>query len=255
MVKKNQANKELPFDGEFFLSKNKKFQETIFFVHFYDGSKRQLLRHIRLVNELGFDAFAFQLQGHHKDLLKAKLPLTSKGGFGVKHAYAEQITTLLNLIPGQKIIFSFSNPTAAAIEAMAQRHCSDVRALVCDSGPTARFIPSAMALYKQEHKSHPFPLRLLLSPVLSLGWSPFLHKDLHKDLATFPADFRILSIRGWKDPLIPPTHIDEVFEPHQQIQWSRLALPEAEHLNGLRDFRSEYVPGVEKFLRSVATAL
>ncbi|WP_347358801.1 alpha/beta hydrolase [Bdellovibrio sp.] len=246
------AQQELPFDGEFFLAREKKFEEVIFFVHFFEGSKKQLLRHIKLVNSWGFDAFAFQLQGDHKNLRSLKLPISAKGGFGLKHVYADQIESLLNLIPGKKIIFSFSNPSASAIEAMARRNCSDTVALVCDSGPSGRFLPSAYNLYTHEYKIRPLPLRLALTPVLSLSWSPFLHKDLHKDLATFPAGFRILSIRGWKDLLIPPEHIDDVFEPHTQLDWSKLSLPEAGHLTGLRDFKAEYAPTLEKFLKRVA---
>ncbi|WII72234.1 hypothetical protein QJS83_17360 [Bdellovibrio sp. 22V] len=249
------AQQELPFEGEFFFARNKRFKELVFFVHFYEGSKKQLLRHIKLVNELGFDAFAFHLRGTHKDIFSMRLPISAHGGFGAKHIYADQIEALLNMIPGNKIIFSFSNPTAAAIEAMARRHCSDTIALICDSGPTARFIPSAYNLYTHEYKLGPMPLRMLLTPLLSVGWSPFFHKDLHKDLNTFPEGFRVLSIRGWKDLLIPPEHIDEVFEPHAQLHWTKLSLPEAGHLTGLRDFKQEYAPMVEKFLNGVATPL
>lgn len=244
---------KLPFEGEFYLSRKKKYEELIFFVHFYEGGKRQLLRHIRMVNDLGFDAFAFQLQGTAKDLWK-KLPISSDNHFGVKHLYADQIEKLLNEVPGKKIIYAFSNPSAAAIEAMARRHCSDTVALICDSGPTARFIPSAYNLFAEEYKVRSFLLKVALTPVLSIGWSTHLHKDIHAQLDSFPEGFRILSIRGWKDKLIPPAHIDEVFEPHHNLNWSKLSLPESDHLTGLRDFPSEYIPVVEKFLSEVATA-
>lgn len=247
------AKKTFPFEGEFFLARNKKFEELIFFVHFFDGSKKQLLRHIRLVNELGFDAFAFQLQGNHRDLMSIKIPFSAKRKFGIKHAYADQIEYLLNEIPGPKIIFSFSNPSASAIEAMARRHCSDTLALICDSGPTAEFLPSAFKLYTHEFKIKSFALRTVLTPVLSAAWSLHFHKDLHQDLETFPEGFRVLSIRGWKDQLIPPNHIDAVFEPHSNLNWSKLSLPEAGHLTGLRDFRQEYAPVVKSFLEALAT--
>lgn len=252
---KELSKQELPFQGEFFLSRNKKYEELIFFVHFYEGSPKQLLRHIKLVNSLGFDAFAFQLFGNHKNLISLHPPISSRGQYGVKHTYADQIEILLNMIPGKKIIYSFSNPTGSAIEAMARRQVSDTVALVCDSGPSGKFIPSAYNLYTHEYKLNPLPLRLVLAPILSLGWSFYLHKDLQTDLKKFPAGFKILSIRGWKDLLIPPDHIDAVFAPQKHLDWTKLSLPEAGHLTGLRDFKADYVPGLEKFLTSVATPL
>ncbi|HWU44287.1 MAG TPA: hypothetical protein VN132_12640 [Bdellovibrio sp.] len=235
------------------MSKNKKYEELVFFVHFYEGTKRQLLRHIKLVNDIGFDAFAFHLQGTHKDLIKHSPISAGQMKFGTKHAYADQIEKLLNEIPGKKIIFSFSNPSASAIEAMARRHCSDTVALICDSGPTSRFLPSAYHLFGEEYQVKSTVLKMVFAPLMSLGWSPKFHHDLQHDLETFPQGFKILSIRGWKDKLIPPDHIDEVFEPHSNLDWSKLSLPEAEHLTGLRDFRDDYVPAVEKFLKSVGT--
>lgn len=255
-------HKHLPFDGEFFLSRNKKFEELVFFVHFYEGSKRHVLRHIKMVNTLGFDAFAFHLKGSHKELfqdffkdLYKKIPISAQFKFGVKHTYADQIEKLLNEIPGNKIVFAFSNPSASAIEAMARRHCFDTKALICDSGPTARFLPSAYNLFHQDYPLKSTILKIAMTPVLSLGWSPLFHNDIHEDLKLFPKKFKILSIRGWKDKLIPPSHIDEVFEPHNNLDWTKLSLPEADHLTGLRDFREEYISGVEKFITNVATKI
>ncbi|MEN0057697.1 MAG: hypothetical protein AAGB31_02590, partial [Bdellovibrio sp.] len=107
----------------------------------------------------------------------------------------------------------------------------------------------------EEFKVKSTLLKLILTPLLSVGWSPYFHKDLAAHLRTFPAGFKILSIRGWKDPLIPPGHIDEIFEPHTHLEWTKLSLPEAGHLTGLRDFRQEYTPSVTRFLQSVATPL
>lgn len=252
---KELAKQEFPFEGEFFLSKNKKFEELVFFVHFYEGTKSHILRHIRFVNKLGYDAFAFHLKGDHKDLAKFKLPISAKLKFGTKHVYADQIETLLNLIPGKKIIYSFSNPSAAAIEAMAKRHCSDTVALICDSGPSGKFLPSVYRLMTHQYKVQSLTLKAALTPVMSVAWSPFLHQDLYKDLKSFPKGFKILSIRGWKDVLISPTHIDEVFEPHKHLDWIKLSLPEAGHLTGLRDFKEEYIPVVQRFLERVSTKI
>lgn len=243
---------DFPYGGTLYRSPNKKYKELVFFVHFYDGSQRLLKRHIELVLELGYDAFGFELE---RDFSLAHPPITSDLRFGYKAVYASQIERLLNDLPGDKIIFSFSNPTGATLEAMARRNCSDVKALICDSGPSGKFVRSVYNLYAKEKVIKFLPLRLLAVPLLSFGWSPAFHSDLHKHLATFPRGFPILSIRGWKDPLISPDQIDVVFEPHTQLNWRKLNLPEAEHLNGLRDFHDEYVPVVADFLKRASTPI
>lgn len=241
-----------PFDGEIFPAKEKKFRETVFFVHFYDGSKQKLRRHIEMVNGFGYDAFAFNLETRFS---LWRPPFSADGSFGYKHVYADQIELLLNALPGPKIVYSFSNPTGGAIEAMARRHCSDTVALIADSGPSGKFLRSVYNLYEKEKRISPAPLRWVLTPILTLAWSPALHSDLHPELAEFPQDFPVLSIRGWKDELISPDQIDAVFEPHTNLDWRKLSLPEAGHLTGLRDFAADYVPAVHRFLAQVSTPL
>ncbi|MFP5519321.1 MAG: hypothetical protein ACLGGX_05420 [Bdellovibrionia bacterium] len=255
MSNNNLEERAWAHEGEFYPASQKKFQEIVLFVPFYMGTKRHILRHIRFVNELGFDAFAFELAHDHRSLLKGKIPLTSQFKFGSKHVYAEQIESILNELPGKKIVFAFSNPSASAIEAIAKRNASDVVALIADSGPTNRFINGAFQLFKYELGLEFLPARLALAPLMSYGWSPYLHKDVHTDLEKFPHGFKILSIRGWQDKLIKPQHIDEIFEPHTHLDWQKLSLPQAEHLTGLRDFANDYRPAVEKFLTGVATKL
>lgn len=168
----------------------------------------------------------------------------------MKHALADQVEVHLNLLSEytKKIMFAFSNISGSAIEAMARRTEKDMIALICDSGPSSRLDTSFANLYeKSEHKN------LLLSllariPIFDHVWSPDGHRDISRDLKTFAEGFPVLSIRGWKDPLIPPKHIDEVFSPCKNLHWEKLSLPEAEHLNGLRDFPELYRPGVERFL-------
>lgn len=241
---------DIPFDGQFFPAKEKKFGGTVFFVHFFEGNKQKLRRHIFLVNRLGCDAFAFNLQTPpwHEP------PFAADGGFGIKHLYADQIELLLNRIAGPKLIYSFSNPTASAIEAMARRHCVDTIGLIADSGPSAAFVTSVNNLYTHEKKIS-WPLRLPLIPLFAATWSPLLHTDLKGQLNSFPDNFPILSIQGWKDPLIPPQDIDAVFSGHPQLDWRKLSLPQAGHLNGLRDFREEYEPAVADFLSKHMPAL
>lgn len=234
-----------PSDGQLYPAPRKKFQELIFFVPFFEGTKKSMRRHIEFVNELGYDAFAFTLQD---DFSVLKPPLSSRKHFGFKHLYADQIEELLNQLPGKKIIYSFSNPTAAAIEALSYRKCEDVSALICDSGPSGKFMKSVRNLYSHHKSAGPFPVVMMITPIFSYIWSHKLHKDTLEHLATFPQDFPILSIRGWKDRIIPPDHIDALFDPQTHLDLQKLSLPEGGHLNGLKDFADQYCPSVERFL-------
>lgn len=236
-----------PHDGQLYPSADRKYPEIIFFVHFFDGSRRSVLRHIQVVNKLGYDAFAFTLS---KPTKKHFLPLSPQGQFGWKHYYAEQIEELLNLVRGPKIIFSFSNPSASAIEAMARRNCQDIRALICDSGPSARLGFSAIKLVGKYLRDQKYQ-KAFFTCSLSWTWSPFYHKDIGQHLQTFPKNFPILSIRGWKDELISPDDIDQVFEPHKNLNWIKLSLPEAHHLDGLKLFPQDYSAGLKSFLNGL----
>lgn len=236
-----------PHDGQLFKAKDRKYSELIFFVHFYQGNKRALARHVKCVNALGFDAFAFNLQ---KLNLRHPVPFTSEGRMGLKHVFAEQIEQLLNLLPQQKIVFAFSNPAASAIEALARRRCYDIKALICDSGPSARLGFSALRLGAKYFNERKYRKSLFVTALIWC-WSPFFHRDLNQHLSQFPQDFPVLSIRGWRDELISPADIDLVFEPQKHLNWKKLSLPEARHLDGLKHSQDEYLNGLKCFLEGL----
>jgi len=242
---------KFPGQGELFPSPNKKYQELVFFVLFYNGTKKKLNKHIELVNDLGFDAFIFQI---HNPTSLFDLPVTANLSFGLQHRIAEQIENLLNLLPQQKIIYAFSGPSHSAIEAIARRQASDVKALVCDSGPTNEFLKSMYNLLEHEYQFS-LPRRLIQWPLISMMWNPTLQTTLHEDLKKFPKNFKVLSIRGWKDKLVSASDIDAAFEPHSQLDWQKLSLPQASHVQGLKTSPNEYRHGVEKFLKEVATPI
>ena len=246
-----------PDEGELFKShstEDKSSAYLVFFVHFLGGHKKVLKRHVELVNELGFDAYVFNVNDSWKDYSYVPVSKKSKK-FGLKHAMADQIENHLNLFPNykNKIVFAFSNISASAIEAIARRietkNAKDIKAMICDSGPGMDFMSASYNLIKHQLKIRSFFSRLVRTPILAYGWSPHLNKDISADLEKFPKNFPILSIRGWRDLLITPQSIDQVFEPHKNLKWKKLNLPEGGHINGLRDFPSEYRPGLEAFLQ------
>lgn len=243
----------LSFEAEFHPASKKRFQETLLFVPFYGGKKPQIRRHIELANELGFDAVDVEM-----DTSLLGFPnrvISSQKGIGYKHVWADQVEQLLNEIPGKKIVFAFSNPSSGAIEAIARRRATDITALICDGGPTARYWDSLVKYYTTETPLPVLPARWAVATLLTPLWALNARGTLAQDLAQFPQGFPVLSIRGWKDHLIPPKHIDEVFEPHGNLNWRKLSLPEGGHLNGLRDFPDDYIPPVRDFLSEVATPI
>ena len=250
---------QYPDEGELFrtrITANDKnvaqSRPLIFFAHHFRGHKKALKRHIELMNALGFDAYAFNLKDSLKEHQYVPYSHISKK-FGLKHALADQIEEHLNLLTAYKtkIIFAFSNVAGCAIEAVARRSTRDVIALICDSGPGAAFVYSSYKLIEQQMRVNFLPLKIIGTPLVMFSWSGEFHRDIPKDLQKFPEGFPILSIRGWKDKLISPGHIDKIFEPAQNINWRKLALPEAGHLTGLRDFPDEYRAGLEDFLLSL----
>lgn len=243
----------LSFGGVKHAAEVKQFDHTVVLVPFFGAQKSNLRKHWEFLNDLGFDCVVFEL---YDSLWKGgPIPLSATGQFGYKHIWADQVERILNQIPGRKIVYAFSNPGASAIEAIARRSAIDVDALICDSGPSGFFERSMRAYFSTEEPLRLAPLRWVAASVTSYFWNLDLDQSVHRDLERFPKNFPILSIRGWKDALIPPDHIDRVFEPHLQLQWRKLGLPEAGHLNGLRDFPDEYKDPVAQFLKSHAHPL
>lgn len=239
---------ELSFGGEFFAAKDKKFRETVVLIPFFGGRKHQLRRHSEMLGKLGFDTVVFDL----KFDIDGRF-FTSEQKFGLKHIWADQIEKILSEIPGRKILYAFSNPSASAIEAAARRHASDIAGLICDSGPSGRLQKSMMSYFVIEKPLRFLPVRFAASWISAFLWNPQFVSAVHQDLNQLPPGFEILSIRGWKDPLIKVDQIDMIFEPHGHLHWSKLSLPRAGHLNGLKDFPGEYLPPVQRFLSKIAT--
>lgn len=230
---------------------NKRSEITVLFVPFFGGRKPSLKRHIEFVEKLGFKTHFVNLDFSILNLI-AK-PFSSQTlNFGMKALWADQIEKALNEIPGKKIIFSFSNPTAAALEAIARRNAHDILCLVADSGPTGEIQESMMNYFTFEKPLKYWPLKWVAASLTARFISFNQENFCAQDLKNIPNSFRILSIRGWKDALISPRQIDLVFEPHTHLKWQKLGLPKAGHLNGLKDFRAEYEGPVAQFLNDVS---
>lgn len=226
----------------FYISKNKKpGTALIVFIHFYGGHQRVLKRHIKMVNELGYDAFAFNIPSQHDLTLK----MFSSGGWGLKHIYAKMISYYLDQLPGEKIVYSFSNPSASAIESITDRlQKNDVKAFICDSGPSGKFMKSAWNLAIQQQQN---PWLMMF---FSFFWSLFFQRDVNKQLRKWPKGFPVLSIRPLNDVVIPPDHIEEIFKGILHLNL-KAYLPQAGHLNALKLNHEEYTFKINEFLNSI----
>lgn len=232
-------------------AKNRRFEETVVFVHHFGGSRRTVLRHARLLNDLGYDCVRFDLI-FHKDRPQARLPITGDLKFGIRHVWADQITALLNAINGPKILFSFSMPSSSAFQAVAERASQDVKAIVCDGGPFLQLHKCIWNLYEHEYKIKSKILRAGFTGASMVLWGIGFKAQAKEFLVKIPKGFPVLSIRGWQDDLVPVSAIDEFFDLTKNIDLETLALPEAGHLMGLRDFPNDYIPKLENFLKRVA---
>lgn len=246
-----QVQPRYPLDAELFPAENLKYNETVLIVPFYGSKKPQVQRHVDMLNDLGFNVVTYDQTFSSINVLPQIM--SSREGLGFKHVWADQVEGLLNAIPGNKIVYGLSNPSSGAIEAIGRRHATDIKGLIVDGGPTARFFKSIVKYLTTEEPIPTKVLRFAMAGLTTALWTPDFAKTLSRDLKKFPKGFPVLSIRGWKDRLIPPSHIDMVFEPHPHLAWQKLSLPEADHLNGLRDFPDEYIPAVKSFLESIAT--
>jgi pimeloyl-ACP methyl ester carboxylesterase len=237
----------LPFDGEMARAPERRFQETIVFVHHFGGDRRTTLRHRKFVNKLGFDAVSFTLNFNHFNPAKG-LPISGDLAFGARHLWTEQIEAILNALPGRKMIYSFSMPSNSAFEAIARRHAEDVTAVVCDGGPFLQLLKCTWNLYQHEFAVRSRVLRAVFTGLGLLMVGPGTEFELGEELSSLPAGLPVLSIRGTEDPLVPIEAIEEFLAYAPQVSLKTLTLDGGHHLDGLKKFPEIYTSVVEDFL-------
>lgn len=180
----------LPFDGDYYRSPKRKFQETIVLVPFYGGRKNSMIRYVEFLTESGFDCVTFSLRKEQRKVDLKESYYSPNSGFGMKHLWADQVEKILNELPGPKILFGFSNPSASAIEAAACRGCSDISAIVCDSGPSGSLFQSMLQYFKQEEPIRFLPLRAAAAGASRYCGRPSSGRPLTKTCGAFHREFQ-----------------------------------------------------------------
>jgi pimeloyl-ACP methyl ester carboxylesterase len=225
---------------------DKKSDLLIVLVHFFGGSQTHLLRHVKFLNQMGYDCISFDLSNH-----KTQIPFSKVNKrFGIVHAWGDEVRQILELTKSEPVvIFSFSNPSASALEALTTPNLFlNVKGLICDGGPFAQLLKCSWNLSREEFKIKNRLIRTFATAGMFALWSPLHTHFLKESITKLPLGFPILSIRAWKDKLVPVSAIDEVFSGHSNIELHVLDLPTAEHLTGLRDAPDIYQRRVSEFL-------
>ena len=266
---------------EGFPAPSRSLDPMVLIVPFFGGTSAHLKRHIKFVNDLGFDASLVNLTVPH--LRDPRPPISRRGQIGLKYVWADRIEDDLRDL-GRRfpdrpvIVYAFSGPAAAAFAAIARLRQADARhspkllrkageflwgksqvntnaprvlGIVCDSGP---FVDLWRCNWKYMYHSFGLkflPLRGAATAASILIWGYDAEATLHEDLRTTGRGLPILSIRGWNDKLISVDAIDAAFPRDADLDLKVLSIPQAGHLDGLKSSPETYVPRVESFLKSL----
>lgn len=230
-------------------------------VHHYGGHKFSFKRQIEFLNGMGVDVYTFDLP--YSDMRKMrKWPVSSKGA-ALRHAWADGISRVLEAVSGPKFVYSFSSPSAAALDAMARRNFHDIRGWICDGGPFTDIVTGITNLVHSEiFMGRPFKsprLHELFSKIVGRGlawiWGGAnFDKDMRELLMKVPKDFPIISFRAENDILVYPKMIDDFFAlagtPIQPVLLHR-----SEHLQGFKQQPERYKAFLQDYVQRYATHL
>lgn len=248
----------LPHDGRWQPAAERKFKETIVFVHHFGGNRSSTKRHQHFVNQLGFDSVSFNMGYNSAPIWKSpwrefgRLIGQSKLG-SWQTAWTQDLIDVLNAVPGDKIAYSFSSPSISVVRAIVLEKRRDIKAWVCDGGPFLKVYWSLLKYYHFQTKlprwAHPLGAALAHVLVGAVG----LTVRTRRWMQQFPPDIPILSIRAGRDRLVPSASIAEFFAAYTGAKLQILELPEVDHLEGLKNSEKNYTAVVGAFLRQNAT--
>ncbi len=221
-------------------------KSTIIFVHHFGGNSKTTRRHQKFVSDLGFNSVSFDLSFQKLTQIR-KIPFTTKNKIGFLEVWSEEVEKVLTQVPGKKIVYSLSMPSAAAVAAISARHAQDIEAWICDGGPFVETLQSMWNYLTIESKIKSTLLKIPLTAMFyTLFKGPQYAQTILSSIKNLPAHFPVLSIRYWQDQLVTVSAIEKCFEGSDQIDLEVLSLPEGAHLQGIQF--DEYKRRVAEFL-------
>jgi alpha-beta hydrolase superfamily lysophospholipase len=226
----------------------------IIFVHNYAGSQRILLRHIRMVNNLGYDAIGFDLSWHGQNPAR---PFPHN----LFKRWSEEILGVVDSCDPthsrKKVVFGFSGPSASALRAIAVRQQSgqnDIVGFIGDSGPFLDAMRCGKNLVEKYYGVKFRPARdffVHLSKFIGgADYSAQLKKHANWIASNNPL-FPVLSLRSGADPLVPNEEIERVFAGSGFKNIHVKIFEGVDHMAGLRDQASAYSNTVREFLGAI----
>ena len=226
----------------------KKYKETVVFVHHMYGNHKTTWRHYRLLNDMGYDCITFDLVMGSQLKGSAKHPYLKYLYRGVFYLWSKQIRSILDEIEGDKIIYAFSGPALSAFWAAGTR--TDIKKFICDGGPFKRIWRNTRNFFYHELGIKNPTLNKISSFFGVSIWGIGPLEKLDRVLKRWNTDIPILSIRGIKDNIVHIDSMREVFTPHEHLKLTVVEFPEGKHLDGLREFYEEYKSRLIDFLHS-----
>ena len=226
----------------------KKFRHRVFIVHFFGGNQRKLLRHIRLLNQLGLDVYAIDLS-YRKNLVYKKIPKLKNEAFKVRSIWSQEIKEALDYIPGPVITYGFSGPSACLIEVAVQN--KKVEGLISDSGPFTHLLQCNYNLAKVEFGLNKTWLRALSCLLMSPLWDLKHTEKLLKDLSNLPKGTPYLSFQPMLDKVVPVDYMQDVFtRSKHELNLSVCKIKQAGHLEGLKKDPENYRKALQSWLEN-----
>lgn len=257
------SSDKLPHDGELLVSPSRKFKETVIFVHHFGGHKRSTKRHQEILLQAGYNCVTFNL---YYNSFAGKMTLRKRLKNMLDHfisrrksficQWTNELSNILDQVPGDKIIFSLSSPSVSVASSMASGQRKDIKAWICDCGP---FLDVWTCFWNYNKYEAKIKNPLLLILFNTLGFLMFGGKGYKKHveewLLSFPKDFPVLSLRSGKDRLVPPSSIDKFFNIYNNLMVKSHCFDEAGHLTAIKSHTSKYSQIILTFLQKNSSSL
>ena len=247
----------LPFEGEYLCSPSKKHSDIVVFIHHFGGNKKSTRRHQKILLEAGYDCVTFNLYYHSFDAdsqfshrLMKLIRHVVTGHKNFIETWTDQLNSVLDHLPGEKILFSLSSPSTSAVGVLGGKQRKDVKAWICDSGP---FLDAWECFWNYNAVLARISNPLLLAAINTTSFIIFgglgYERRLRRWISETPKDFPVLSLRCEKDQLVPLRAIEKFFALPHSFRLSTHLFNGAEHLGGIKTHFSDYRQILIEFLQ------